>query len=945
MKKPIVILIAAMILSLSVGTVICAATNGNQHDGGPGDAETLQQAPLNPDFVAYWENLPKMPYDHSYGYIPSPMDLSHLNRIPVEGVRTLDVLPDSFDWRDSGNVTSVKDQDPCGTCWAFGTTSVLESAVLMDERAEYNFSEQSVALCVDRSWVYMYDETDEPCDAGGNSFTASEVFIKKGSVLESCNPYDGSALNCDGSCVCDDCPPVKRVDGYRLATNDGSEIDVIKQAVYDHGPVTMSFYWHSDGRYTDATWGTIYDYYPCSEYANHLVSIIGWNDSVPHPDPQHGGTGAWIVKNSWGTDWGNDGFFYLAYNSSCVEEIAYLEYKDHDPAEELLYWDEAGFVGAFGYNDSIAWMASVFTADQSGNLTHVDFWATSNNAQYELYVWDGYFGSELAHQTGSCQEYGYYSIPLSTPIPIDAGQQFTVGVNMTTPGYGYPIPVEFAYPDIVDPPIQSNVNFVMHNDSCSWTDMADYGCNVGLRVRLAIEPPDIWVNPTEFDLTINRGDVMNKTLMIGNNGTGTLTFDISDTETTSPSFLAPIPASDGNFPRDSAPVSMDRAPVTPAPVEEPAISAEFVLSGGEPAFAMDLQNEDMVYIPDTATPGTWDIVGATPASASFFAGDFLNGDFSKMYVLDYPANTLSTVDTTTAAVTLIGSCAPISGHLWTGMTGATDGTPYAASTDGSTSYLYTINPNTGVPTMVGQITNAPAIIDIAINAAGEMYGVDIANNMLVEINPATGAGTVVGSIGFDASYAQGMDFEDISGILYLAAYNTASGGELRIADTSTGNTVLIGAFPGGTETDCLAFQTVPDCPWMDENPKTGDVEPGYYDEITVTINTTGLATGEYSAEIRISSNDPDENPVEIPVNLTVSDPVWMCGDVDGSGTVNIMDVRLLMNNVSCSGYHVDPWTGDVTGNGVIDSDDVQLLVAHVFNPAGHPLTCNPPVCS
>jgi hypothetical protein len=65
-----------------------------------------------------------------------------------------------------------------------------------------------------------------------------------------------------------------------------------------------------------------------------------------------------------------------------------------------------------------------------------------------------------------------------------------------------------------------------------------------------------------------------------------------------------------------------------------------------------------------------------------------------------------------------------------------------------------------------------------------------------------------------------------------------------------------------------------------------------------------------------------------------------CGDVDCSGTVNIMDVRLLMNNVSCSGYPVDPWTGDVTGNGVIDSDDVQLLVAHVFDPVGHPLKCS-----
>jgi C1A family cysteine protease len=396
------------------------------------------------------------------GYIPPLMDLSHLGGIPVKGIQAPGALPDSFDWRDSGNVTPVKNQSTCGTCWAFGTTSVLESAVLINESVEYNFSEQSVALCVDRSWTYLYDGADDPCDAGGNSFIASEVFIKKGSVLESCNPYNTTALNCSGSCLCDDCAPVKRVDGYRLVTNDGSEIDVIKNAVYDHGPVTMSFYYTITYEYDDPTWGIIYDYYPGPESPNHLVSIIGWNDSVPHPDADHGGTGAWIVKNSWGTGWGNDGYFYLAYNSSCVQGIAYLEYKDPVPDEELLYWDEAGFVGSVGYGDGGAWMASNFTADQSGNLTHVDFWTTSNNAEYEIYVWDGYFGIELANQTGTCQELGYYSIPLNTPIPMAAGQQFTVGVNMTTPGYNSPISVEYEYGGDVNPPIQSNVSFIRH---------------------------------------------------------------------------------------------------------------------------------------------------------------------------------------------------------------------------------------------------------------------------------------------------------------------------------------------------------------------------------------------------------------------------------------------------------------------------------------------------
>jgi len=270
----------------------------------------LMQAPIdNPDFLAYKQNPP----ENFFGYIPPPMNLSHLNQIPVEGLPRLGKLPSLFDWRDTNNVTPVKNQGPCDTGWIFGTTSVLESAVLIGESVAYDFSEQSVALCVDRSWIYLYDNYDDPCNAGGWSGLASEVFIKKGSVLETCNPYVSALLDCSESCVCDDCPPVKKVDGYRLATNNWSQIEVIKNAVYSQGPVTMAYSHSGSGEYWIESWGTIYDLYPCDGYVGHLASIIGWDDDVPHPNPNHAGTGAWIVKNSFGTGWGNNGFFYLAY--------------------------------------------------------------------------------------------------------------------------------------------------------------------------------------------------------------------------------------------------------------------------------------------------------------------------------------------------------------------------------------------------------------------------------------------------------------------------------------------------------------------------------------------------------------------------------------------------------------------------------------------------------
>jgi hypothetical protein len=231
---------------------------------------------------------------------------------------------------------------------------------------------------------------------------------------------------------------------------------------------------------------------------------------------------------------------------------------------------------------------------------------------------------------------------------------------------------------------------------------------------------------------------------------------------------------------------------------------------GKAAFALELYpGAETHYIPDAGKPGEWMHVGSLTGKA-YYAGDFVGRDYSQLYVLDYALEELHTVDTATGATATIGTCAPLSGHVWTGATGTANGILYASSTNDVISYLYRINTSTGAVTPVGQITNAVTIIDIAINADNQMYGVDIENDTLVRINRFTGAGTVRGPIGFDADFAQGLDFEEASGVLYLAAYNTdTSQGELRTANTSTGSTSLVGAFPGGAEVTVLAFTPPP----------------------------------------------------------------------------------------------------------------------------------------
>ena len=174
----LMLLIAFLVLSFPISGLEVYSVSNQTFD-------EPQIALTNPDFIKYISNPPT----DNYGYIPPPVDLSYLNKITPNNYKAPKSLPPQFDWRDHNGVTSVKDQDGCGTCWTFGTTSVLESKVKINEGTEYDFSEHSVASCVDRSWVYLYDDADDPCNGGGWSWLASEVFIRKGAVLEDYDPY------------------------------------------------------------------------------------------------------------------------------------------------------------------------------------------------------------------------------------------------------------------------------------------------------------------------------------------------------------------------------------------------------------------------------------------------------------------------------------------------------------------------------------------------------------------------------------------------------------------------------------------------------------------------------------------------------------------------------------------------------------------------------------
>lgn len=236
----------------------------------------------------------------------SMMDLSLRERrarlgiiVPEEAKKRfaeLDKLPppillnaqEIFDWRDMGGVTPVKDQDGCGSCWDFAGTGAFESSYLIAENIVADLSEQQVLSC---------NTGGSDCD-GGWPGDAYNLFQSYGAVDESCMPYQA---NDEIPCTQDECTPVAYLQYYEDIPNN---VNAIKNAAM-LGPVSTTFTVYDDFYgYT----GGCYEH-PGADPINHAVVIVGWDDNMCE------GEGAWIVKNSWGDDWGLDGYFYIKYNS------------------------------------------------------------------------------------------------------------------------------------------------------------------------------------------------------------------------------------------------------------------------------------------------------------------------------------------------------------------------------------------------------------------------------------------------------------------------------------------------------------------------------------------------------------------------------------------------------------------------------------------------------
>lgn len=435
-------------------------------------------APLNPAFVDYMAGKTPGPrllqteQGHALGHIPPPVPPER--RLP--GLRLAASPSDpAYDMRDPDGdgdtadslLPPVRNQGGCGACWSFGTYGAFESHLEHALAETGDFSEDNLK--------HLHGFVPGPCAGGNLEMSTAYLARHDGPISEADDPYDQAA----DSDYCTDCDPVRYVDNVLFLPTRAGPTDngYIKQAVVDYGGLYTTLYW--DGAYYNSEDMT---YYYGGSGSNHAVVIVGWDDDkYVSMAPAGSRYGAFIVRNSWGSSWGDGGYFYVSY---CDGSIAYsaLGHFDERPESSFSFdrvyaYDPLGRTGAIGYitNPTVAWGANWFVPVQDETLTAVGFYAMDTPTDYEIYINEAFGGGSFsdlrATQTGTVPHPGWYTVELDTPVALLEGDGFGVVIKFTTDDYGYPVALESPVGGYSSGATANPGESYISSSGSSWTDM------------------------------------------------------------------------------------------------------------------------------------------------------------------------------------------------------------------------------------------------------------------------------------------------------------------------------------------------------------------------------------------------------------------------------------------------------------------------------------------
>ena len=334
-------------------------------------------------------------------------------------------IPDSFDLRKYGWVSSVKDQAWMGACWTFGMTGTLESALLKAANITTDFSENNM-----QNTMLKYSIYGSPMVEGGlNAISTSYLLSWLGAFTQDADTYDEMGKLSPVITTQND---IHIQDVMFTPNNEIPNGTLLKLAIMKYGSIDVSFFGQS-------TFDEVNPYYNPETHAqyvdkpldpNHDVSIIGWDDNYNASNflitPP--GNGAWIVKNSYGTEWGDNGFLYVSYYDKTLlksDEVSNyatsIIIENTEPYnknyQHSLIWGTDFNLG----NQNVSYM-NVFEALEDDLIAAVGTYFNKEGVNYTVEI---YVNDELKlTQTGVSPYFGYHTIKLNEYIPIKEDDVF-----------------------------------------------------------------------------------------------------------------------------------------------------------------------------------------------------------------------------------------------------------------------------------------------------------------------------------------------------------------------------------------------------------------------------------------------------------------------------------------------------------------------------------------
>ena len=343
------------------------------------------------------------------------------------------VLPDYYSLLDDNWVSSVKNQISDGNCWAFTAMAVLESCILKASNGaiKYDFSEENMknlmAIFSDYGWRAFTNN-------GGTMDMATGYLTGwLGPVMENDNPYlIGSLLS----------PFLKSIFHVQniifLKRDNFTDNDMIKDAILKYGAVgTNMLYYPEEFGYNFLN-NVTYAYYCDQTFGagNHAVTIVGWDDNYSKDNflINPGYDGAWIVKNSWGPEWGLDGYFYVSYYDKMFAPVGNAE-----TAYTILLNDTVAYDKNYQYDLSKTEFWKITGTDTVTYFNIFDIESDECLAAVSTYF-NGRYDYELEISVNGVVNYtkvstadaGYYTIPLDKLISLSPGDELKVLFKLTT---------------------------------------------------------------------------------------------------------------------------------------------------------------------------------------------------------------------------------------------------------------------------------------------------------------------------------------------------------------------------------------------------------------------------------------------------------------------------------------------------------------------------------